>query len=73
MKESSTQIKYFFLLVLILTIIQTIYSFDIINNDQNENKLDEIEHISSSLSLENKQTNKRECLSKNNLSNIFNR
>ncbi|CAF3838009.1 unnamed protein product, partial [Rotaria sp. Silwood1] len=61
-----------FLLVITLTIIQAIYSFDINNNDQIENKLDEIRQISSSLPLE-KQTNMDECLLKNHLSNMLNR
>ncbi|CAF3312358.1 unnamed protein product [Rotaria sp. Silwood2] len=67
------QCTFVFLFLITLTIIQTIYSFDIINNEQ---KLDEIRQIpsvlSSSSSLE-KQTNIRECLSKNHLSNILNR
>ncbi|CAF0974126.1 unnamed protein product [Rotaria sordida] len=63
----------FFLLMITLTFIQTINSSGIIDNDKNENKFDEIEQIPSLLSLEKRQTNIHECLSKNHLSNILNR
>ncbi|CAF3224672.1 unnamed protein product [Rotaria socialis] len=61
-----------FILLIGLAAIQATFSFDTINDDQSENKLDEIRQIPSSL-LSEKQTNIRACISKFQLSNILNR
>jgi hypothetical protein len=62
-----------FVLLITITIVQTIFSSDIIDDDQNENKVDETRQISS-LSLPfGKETNAPECLSKNQLLHMLNR
>ena len=71
--------KYFLVSILLitLTIIQTIYSFNVINDDQIESKLDEIRQVPSSAYISSlpllRQTNAPECLSKTELSNMVNR
>ncbi|CAF1480911.1 unnamed protein product [Adineta steineri] len=65
------QYTYIFSLFITLAIIQTIFSFEIINDEQNEDKSDETRQISSS-SLK-KQENMPECLSKSQFLNMLNR
>ncbi|CAF1207175.1 unnamed protein product [Adineta steineri] len=68
------QYTYIFFLFITLAIIQTIFSFEIINDEQNEDKLDETRQISSSSSSSlKKQENMPECLSKSQFLNMLNR
>ncbi|CAF1345721.1 unnamed protein product, partial [Adineta steineri] len=54
--------------------IQAVFSFEIINDEQNEDKFDETRHISSSSSSSlKKQENMPECLSKSQFLNMLNR